>query len=431
MKQALNYFITFTFVMGLAGSLRSQEIQEQPTDTLARAVQNIADELNKLKRLRISGYIQPQYQYIDSAGAPSVAAGDFVNGGSPYYSRFMMRRGRIKFTYEYKNVTFVLQPDITEKGLFMRETYLTVRDPWMNVASLTAGCLQVPFGWEVQYSSQHRETPERARVIQNLFPVERDLGAFLTLQAPKNSALDGIQINLAVMNGSAGVSSEFDNYKDYSARLQYGKTSKNEKFTFSLGASYYTGGYKLGTVKDYEIGTLANGQTGYLFATDTSNYNRIGERVYYGGDFQTSIDWIAGITTIRGEYVAGTQPGSSSGSRSLGALPTSNIYQRTFTGAYFYLVQNIAQTKFQLILKYDWYDPNTQVSGTDIGASGSGTRIGDIRFDTYGAGLLFKLNTHVKLVAYYDYVINESTRLAGYTQDIRDNVTTLRLQYRF
>jgi hypothetical protein len=433
MKLKASFILTLAALMTAAFNLKliAQEVQESPLDTLTRSVQNLTDEINKMKRLRISGYIQPQYQYIDSAGAPSVAGGDFVNGSNKYFSRFMMRRGRVKFTYEHKNVTFVLQPDMTEKGLFMRETYITIRDPWANVAALTAGCLQVPFGWELGYSSQLRETPERARMMQVLFPVERDLGAFLTLQAPKTSVMNGLRVDLAVMNGSAGVASEFDNNKDYSARLQYSKTSSNEKFTFAVAGSYYYGGYRIGNVKDFEWGTLTNGDEGFVYNKDTANYERIGERHYMGADFQTSLDWAAGMTTIRGEFITGTQPGTSSNSRSVGAPPTSTIYQRDFNGAYFYLLQNIAQTKFQLMAKYDWYDPNLKVSGKEIGATGNGTKTGDIRFDTYGFGLTYRLNANVKIVGYYDYVINESTKLAGYGQDIRDNVTTVRIQFRF
>jgi hypothetical protein len=430
-KLAHYLFFTLTLVSGVILTSRAQEQTGINSDSLSKTIQNINEELSKLKRLRITGYIQPQYQYIDSAGAPSAAGGDFIGNSSPYFSRFTMRRGRLKFTYEYKNAIFVLQPDFTEKGIFMRETYVTVRDPWANVVSLTAGCLQVPFGWEIIYSSRLRESPERARMIQNLFPVERDLGAFLSIQAPKNSVIAGLKLDLGVMNGSAGIAGEFDNNKDYSSRIQYSKASSNEKIQFSVGGSFYTGGYKLGSVKDFEMGTASNGNPGFVYSSDTANHNRIGERIYYGCDFQTTIDWIAGTTIIRGEFIMGTQPGSSSGTRSLGAPPTSNIYQREFNGAYFYLVQNIAQTKFQIVLKYDWYDPNLKVSGKEIGAASSNTKTGDIRFDTYGAGLTYKINSNVKIFAYYDYVINENTLHPGYVRDIKDNVTTIRMQFAF
>jgi len=252
-----------------------------------------------MKRLKITGYLQPQFQYIDSAGAPSVAGGDFSNGSGIYYSRFMMRRGRFKFTYDNENVRLMINTDVTEKGLYMRETYVKVTDTWKKMFSLTAGLLQTQFGFEVTQSSSERETPERARYNQTLFPTERDLGVFGSMEFPKTSALAGLKVDAAVMNGSAGVASEFDSHKDYTGRVQYKKTTKNEKVEFAIGSSYYYGGYRIGTVKDYQFGTLLNGVQGFDFAADTGNYNRVARRVYMGVDAQASIDWAAGITTFR------------------------------------------------------------------------------------------------------------------------------------
>src|SRR6218665_3662976 len=248
---------------------------ENPLDTLARSVQNISDELSKMKRLKITGYIKPQWQSIDSAGAPSFAGGDFSNAGSRYFSRFTMRRGRFKFTYEYKNAELVINTDATEKGLAMRETYAKITDPRWHMFSLTAGLLQDQFGFEVTQSSSVRETPERARYNQILFSTERDLGIFGSVVFPKSSPLTGLKIDVAMMNGSAGVTPEFDSHKDFTGRVQYSRTSKNEKVSYAAGVSYYHGGYRTGTVKDYVFTTLPNGENGYAFAEDTANYNRV------------------------------------------------------------------------------------------------------------------------------------------------------------
>ncbi len=410
----------------------AQENTIDPIDTLAKNVQNINDELHKIKRLKITGYIQPQWQYIDSAGAPSFAGGDFINGTGKYYSRFTMRRGRFKFTYDYENVQLMINTDATEKGLAMRETFVKVTDPWLNMFSLTAGLLQVQFGFEVTQSSSVRETPERARYNQILFSTERDLGAFGSVVFPKTSSLYGFKIDAAVMNGVAGVNPEFDSHKDFTGRLQYGRTTKNEKVVYAIGASYYQGGYRLGTVKDYNLTTLSNGDMGYQFASDTANYNRVGKRIYMGADAQLSFDWKIGITTLRAEYITGEQPGVAANSLSPKAAPTAAVYHRNFDGAYFYFIQNIGQSKFQAVAKYDWYDPNVKIAGKEIGKTGTNTKnIGDIRFDTYGFGLTYRINTNTKLVMYYDIVKNEETVVPGYLHDIKDNVTTLRMQIKF
>lgn len=405
--------------------------QETATDTLAKDVKSIQAELSKMKRLKITGYIQPQWQYIDSAGAPSVAGGDFINGTSPYFSRFTMRRGRFKFTYDFENVRLMINTDVTEKGLAMRETYIRITDPKWKMFSLTAGLLQDQFGFEVTQSSSDRETPERARYNQTLFPTERDLGVFGSVEFPKKSKLAGLKLDAAVMNGSAGVTPEFDSHKDFTGRVHYTRTSKNEKISFGIGASYYHGGYRIGAARDYELVNLPNGDEAFVFTQDTANYYRVAQRNYIGVDGQFSIVTIAGTTTFRAEYIQGEQPGTDKSTKSPSALPTSAIYHRNFNGAYFYLIQNIGKSKFQVVAKYDWYDPNVKISGQEIGKSGTGTKVSDIRFDTYGFGLTYHMNQHVKVIGYYDLVKNEGTLIPGYTKDIKDNVVTVRMQFKF
>lgn len=416
----------------LSTAMDAQEETANPLDTLARTVQGIQDELKVAKRLKITGYVQPQWQYIDSAGAPSFAGGDFTNGSAKYYSRFTMRRGRFKFTYDFENVQLMVNTDATEKGLAMRETFAKVTDPWTHMFSLTAGLLQVQFGFEVTQSSSARETPERARYNQVLFSTERDLGAFGSVVFPKTSPLYGLKVDVAVMNGVAGVNPEFDSHKDFTERIQYTKTTKNEKINWAIGASAYQGGYRIGSVKDYNFKTLANGEKGYEFATDTANYNRVGKRLYQGVDAQLSIDWPAGITTLRAEYIMGEQPGVTSNSLSPRTAPTAAIYHRKFNGAYFYFIQNIGQSKFQAVAKYDWYDPNVEIAGKEIGKTGTNTKnVGDIRFDTFGFGLTYRINAFAKIIVYYDKVTNEGTLVPGYEKDIKDNVTTVRMQIKF
>jgi phosphate-selective porin len=413
---------------------KAQETTEaNSVDTLSKTVNQIKEDLAKLKKIKLTGYVQPQWQYIDSAGAPSVAGGDFSNGNNKIQNRFMMRRGRIKFTYESGIATYSLNIDATENGVFMRETYAKINDPWTKSFSLLAGMHQVFFGFELNQSSGLRETPERARVNQTLFPTERDLGVFASYVAPKASALKGLRLDLAVMNGSPRVTREFDSYKDITARISYGKSVKNEKITFSVGASYYNGGYQQSVGTEYNFTTLANGEKGFEAKTDTSNFKKKALKEYIGADFQFSLDWSAGTTTIRGEYMFGSQPGlgNSSVSASAPLKWTDKLYHRNFDAAYFYLVQNIGQTKFQAVVKYDWYDPNVKISGRGIGRAGNNTNVGDVRFNTYGIGLTYRINNNMKIMGYYDIVQNEKTSLLQYGTDIKDNVTTIRMQYRF
>ena len=152
-----------------------------------------------------------------------------------------------------------------------------------------------------------------------------------------------------------------------------------------------------------------------------------------GVDLQVSLDSKIGITTIRAEYIMGENPGTSTTNKSPSTTPslTTPLYHRNFDGAYFYLIQNIGTSKFQVVAKYDWFDPNVKVAGKDIGKTGTNTTLGDIRFDTYGFGLTYRVNHSLKFTAYYDLVQNEVTQVNAYKKDIIDNVFTLRMQLKY
>ena len=82
-------------------------------------------------------------------------------------------------------------------------------------------------------------------------------------------------------------------------------------------------------------------------------------------------------------------------------------------------------------MKYDWYDQNTKVKGKEIVNGSSDFHGADIRYSTFGVGYLNYFNENLKLVLWYDFVKNEITGLDGFTKDLRDNVFTCRLQFKF
>ena len=67
----------------------------------------------------------------------------------------------------------------------------------------------------------------------------------------------------------------------------------------------------------------------------------------------------------------------------------------------------------------------------EIGSPGSNLTSADIKFSTLGFGYICYINENVKLVLWYDKVWNEKTQLAGYTTDVKDDVFTCRMQFRF
>jgi hypothetical protein len=285
-----------------------------------------------------------------------------------------------------------------------------------------------------------RETPERGRMSQIIFPGERDLGAMLTFQMPKTSKLSMLKIDAGMFNGTGATAVDFDYQKDFIGRIRIDKTSKNEKFTMGLGTSVYSGGWRQGTRKVYEIQADSAGLNAFALTSDTLLNGAISGRSYGGADLQLAYDFPFGLTTLRAEYIAGVQPGSSSSSTSPSAQPTTDNYKRNFNGAYFYFLQNIGQSKHQLVVKYDWYDPNTDVAGDEIGKaplpfySWTFAKTGktDFKYTTLGIGWTYRWDANLKIVAYYDMVTNEtSANVPLWSKDLKDNVFTLRCQYKF
>ena len=433
-------------ILTLSGSaLFAQEtsVSSEAADSLNNKIENVKSDLELLKRLKITGYIQAQWQLADTAGAVTPYSG----GAFPIATdnRFMIRRGRVKFTYENELSTYVLQIDATEKGVSLKDAYVAVKDPWAQFVTLTAGVFNRPFGYEIAYSSSSRETPERARIFQNLFPGERDLGAMLTLQPKKGTRFDWIKLDAGFFTGN-GINPEFDSKKDFIGHLSFAKANKSETIKFGGGISYYNGHVFQGTKYVYSPGEAIDVTQPGLVDSTASNKNGFAKRQYMGFDAQLSVHSPIGFTTVRAEYITGQQPSAKATNASVSGstLPNYDTYIRKVSGGYVYFIQNIGQTKNQLVVKYDWLDPNTKLSGADImskSSAGKNTALGtaDIKFNTIGFGWNYRFNSQVKLMAYYEIVKNETTGLSPVglnrtldtSKDLKDNVFTLRVQYKF
>jgi len=413
----------------------------EKTDTIYPIIEKLQSDASVHSRLKISGYLQTQFQKADTAGIESFAGGNFPAGID---NRFAVRRGRFKIAYDYSFSQYVVQVDVTEKGVGIKDAYVAFTDPWLQCFSLTAGVFNRPFGYEIEYSSSSRESPERARMTQTLFPGERDLGAKFSFQPPKTSAYNFLRIDAGLFNGIGPNAIDFDGFKDFIGRLSINKTTKSENLKVGIGLSYYHGGWRQGTKYDYSMNDVALPGGNIPAFTVDSTSQAIGTRLrreYFGADAQVTFVTPIGLTQLRGEYITGTQPGTATGTTSPSTQP-GDAYTRQFSGAYAYWVQNIGSTKFQAVVKYDFYDPNTAVSGNDIGIKVTGkdkaTGAADIRYSTLGFGLNFKWNSQVKISAYYDRVTNETTTalanastLKDLSKDRKDNVFTLRIQYKF
>jgi len=378
-------------------------------------------DVSFLRRIKLSGYIQAQFQHADTAGIKTYAGGDFPAASD---NRFTVRQGRLKVSYEGENSQFVLQMNATERGVALKDAYLKFSEPWTKWLSFTAGVFIRPFGYEETFSSSLRESPERTRMLQSLFPGERDIGGMLSLQPPSKYKVHLLKLDAGVVNG-AGLSLEFDGHKDFFACLSATESSNEKKLNYRAGVSYYLGGVR------YLNDTLfsMNGKC-FTAEIDSSEGSQIANRRYIGADAEVSYKFKSGTVILRAEIIQGIQSGTSFSNSSFTKTPDKYVYERKFIGAYVYLVQGFFRDKHQLVVKYDFLDPNSGVEGSEM-QMGCGFGAADILYYTIGFGYIWNVNRNLKFVAYYDLVKNETAARIGITKDLEDNVLTLRAQFKF
>lgn len=392
--------------------------------------------INRYNNLSFSGYMQPQFQVAQSKGIETYAGGNFQSKAS---NRFMLRRARVKLDYlmagkegNFPAALFTFQFEVTERDVNVRDVFVRVFEPKKRNLSLTAGLFSRPYGFEVNLSSSFRETPERGRMSQILMPSERDLGVMLTYESQRSTRKNPqLKFDAGVFNGQGKSGpAEFDSFKDIISRLTLKPLPLSKSVSVSGGLSLLYGGWAQATKYKYEIGSKGSDQ---VFIIDSSEEN-IGEKAprhYYGADLQWIYKHTWGKTEIRAEYWKGTQPGTNTTTVNPGTLPSGPTYIRNFNGAFFYFLQNIVNDKWELMAKYDWYDPNTKVAGVQLGKPGTNLTQADVKFSTIGFGATHYFTDNLKLLLYYDWVTNETTQLPGFETDIKDNVFTCRMQMRF
>jgi hypothetical protein len=411
-------------------------------DGLAESFSEYKTIVDVLRKIKVSGYIQSQFRLTDLKGTAS----PFSGGSFPTNSNkvFQVRRGRLKATYDNVLTQYVLQIDAIQTGVTLKDAYVSVTEPWTKSFGLQMGVFDRPFGYEISFSSGSRESPERSRLFQTLFPGERELGAKL-FYAPQAGRLSFLRADLGVFNGSGPAANEFDNFKDLighiAAQIPFGESGAE----LDLGVSGYIGNVRNATKYLWENGTVG-GMKGFVIDSSSTNLGSGVARRYFGIDAQFYYDMpVLGGTTIRAELITGIQPGSSSAggiagtsftSVSPSAQPAGPLYKRDFAGWYVNFVQNLG-TNNQIVVKYDLYDPNTNVAEGDF--PGAGLSAADVKFSTLGLGFIHHWDEHVKFVFYYEIVNNEelnsaassSSSLAPFVGDVRDNVFTFRTQVRF
>ncbi len=516
----LAFAFTALFAVGAKAQTEDEKIKEIETniDGLGERATTLEASIDKIKQLKISGYVQPQWVWSDI---------DSLGNQSRTRSFFQIRRGRVKFSHLIPidgttgSIGAVVYPDITEAGLVIKEVYATW-NVWGNLTTqapefaIQMGSMNRPFGYEIAYSSSARELVERSTAENRLFNGERDLG----LQVAYAPAFGDIKpvLELGIFNGSdnfgkgpivgggsasamffgsgnvigataaitasgadsahivavntliPGMTTAYttvdgirQDQKEFIGHLRLPFLISDE-LSLDVGGSWSIGGITpvSDVVAEYSgtNGALklskAEGATAPHKFNPKSGWAPSGilnnNRTIMGGDLQVYLSVLPfGGTILKGELYTGAQPFygtaalyGSGDTATLGA-PTAVLVKKSVMGFYGMLIQNITDN-FQLVVRYDSWDPNTNFKGTDAadmpkinGQSYIKTNAdlgGDLALNTLAVGVNAFIGGSLRLM--FDY---EMPKLEEYTKKVSgNNVTvgdphddrfTFRMQYKF
>lgn len=421
--------ITLYFGLSCSVMTFAQEVTKKDTlATLMNAVDQLVATSNSDHKLTIGGYVQTQFETTGKDGSTKVGLARNATETADL-NRFGVRRTRLKVGYKSGFYSMQVELDMNATEFTMRDSYIKLTDPYKEMLSLNVGIFNRPFGYEIGYSTVGIESAERSRVITTLMPDEKDQGAMLTLQGPKNTFWNNIKLEAGLFGGN-GYRIDLDNKKDFIGHLSFSKSTSDVKYGF--GVSAYDGYISQLTKKVY---SMSNG--GFAVDSTATNKGQFAKRAYLGFDGNLNVSSFLGMTSLRAEYILGQQPGTSDATKSpiSNTLYAGDTYIRSVRGGYVHLVQDIGTTKHSITLKYDFYDPNTKIAGNQIGASVLGTsktNKADVAYQTIGIGYFYRFNSTLRFLIHYDHILNErSTALSGYNVNRDDDVITLRAQYKF
>ncbi len=264
----------------------------------------------------VVGYIQPQYTYDQANGA--------------YTSNFHFNRARIgvvgNIPYDFKYYVMTeLSP--TKNGPYLLDAFIT----WTRFApfaNLTVGQFKQPFGLELSTPCQSLHTIDRSLVVNELASPFRDLGLMLYGGYSFGERdFNIIDWKIAFTNGKGMNQVDNNRFKDITARLVISP----------LDFIHIGGSFKKGKV-------LGNGIDNDLMR--------------YGADI--SIE--AFNFTVQGEYIAGQDDGFKLEGGGCGEDPTIVPADGTFKkSGFFAMVLYDTPWNFQPVVKYQSYDPDTDV----------------------------------------------------------------------
>lgn len=392
----------------------------------------IESDLQKLTKIKISGYIQAQYDMYDFQDYKGPVSGS--NANQPVTNSFYIRRARIKFGYEtLDGIKFVLQPDFGVDKVSLKDCYAVLNDRWfMQTYALTVGQFN-RINYDVEFTSNTREFLERTRMTNTLYPNERDLGAKLEANFMLKYEIP-LKLQLAAFNGNFGEGAignqvrDIDSNKDIMARATYSFSFPSKGLGIDIGTHGYFGSTKVLTPP-----TKADGKPGdTVVFSDVNNLNftpNVGDTLkknWFGVEAQIYYDFLGG-TSLKGEYIKGTISGSTNPAETYSAFNANK--ERQFNGFYLSFTKNVGKY-LQAAVRFDSFDPNNKLSGSEV------TRADDLKYNTWTFAWQYFYDENIKLVLGYTLPINEQSDKVGgdfatANKDKKDNTFSIRMQARF
>jgi hypothetical protein len=298
-----------------------------------------------------------------------------------------------------------------------------------------------------------------AQFVGNRAAITNPTGADSALQVRINSGLAGdVLFSTASPDGGYKV-----NQKEFLGHFRLPFLISDE-FSFDLGGSWSIGGIAepsdvigeyTGTNGALELRSTGTQSDATIRRGDTRSGLFFSNRTVFGADAQFYLSVLPiGGTILKTEMYTGQVPfyGSSAlftaaDTAALGAPRTSTVLRNVF-GYYAMLVQNLFDD-YQIAVRYDSYDPNTAVKGTDFafqnGASVSRLRgiepnpstgfAGSLAISTISVAFNAYISGNIRMMLNYDHPMTEEfTRNNGGLQtvsDPNDDRFTARMQYKF
>lgn len=374
---------------------------------LTEQLLGIQTETDKLRKFKFSGYVQARFEVSEASSDTVRVSGSPFALGVANQSRFFIRRGRVKLTYDSapRSQAVVYLDGGQDRSVRLLEAYVTLKDWWTPLQDhqLTIGQFNVPFGFEIERSSATRELPERSRAENVLFSGERDRGIKLEDQwSPK------LRTVVALLNGGGVNDPDFANTdptrgKDLVARARWSEGWLDLAGSYAFGRDVVPlTGPDVWTERE-RIGADAQ----WFFSVPRIGGGSLSAEGYMGRDTNgDSLRTLVQTVTVS----------SSQQARLLRPGADAAHLATDFLGGYLMWVQSLSEWA-QVVVRHDRYDPNVDADHD--------------QYRRWSVGLNAFYDGHTRLSVSYDDVRTEVAAAAGRFTDPHDNLWTFQVQHRF